>query len=279
MIGCRCSAAAAVLTKKLMKPSLMPWVFSNCSAIALRSLTTSARLTSLNEVSMAIEFFDSISRSAMRLRMRVMATRCSGRALATRSRWPSRSPLVTRPPRPLPSTAAASMPCCSATRRPAGDRSALADAGLPADVLAAAAVGALDALAGALAGAAVVALAGCSTAGAATAPSSIRAITCWPVTVSPVWKRISLMMPATGAGTSRTTLSVSRSTRFSSRATASPTFLCQAAMVASETDSGRTGTLTSVDMAWPVAGFDGWAFGSVGSVGSVRSGSDHHSLV
>jgi hypothetical protein len=39
-----------------------------------------ARLTSLNEVSMAIEFFDCIRRSAMRVRMRVIGTRCSGRA-------------------------------------------------------------------------------------------------------------------------------------------------------------------------------------------------------
>jgi hypothetical protein len=37
--------------------------------------------------------------------------------------------------------------------------------------------------------------------------------------------------------------------RFSSRDTASPAFLCQVAMVASETDSGRTGTLTSMAMA------------------------------
>ena len=38
-----------------------------------------ARLTSLNEVSMAIEFFDCIRRSAMRARMRVIGTRSSGR--------------------------------------------------------------------------------------------------------------------------------------------------------------------------------------------------------
>ena len=43
---------------------------------------TFARLTSLNEVSIAMEFFDCIRRSAMRARMRVIGTRCSGRAQA-----------------------------------------------------------------------------------------------------------------------------------------------------------------------------------------------------
>src|SRR5690606_8402912 len=80
----------------------------------------------------------------------------------------------------------------------------------------------------------------------ATAPSSITAMTCWLVTVAPVLNLISFSTPSTGEGTSSTTLSVSRSSRFSSRLTASPAFLCQLAMVASETDSGRTGTLTSV---------------------------------
>ena len=64
---------------------------------------------------------------------------------------------------------------------------------------------------------------------------------------------ISLMTPSAGAGTSSTTLSVSRSTRFSSRRTASPAFLCQATSVASATDSGNCGTLTSMltaDLPW-----------------------------
>src|SRR5690606_17272475 len=45
---------------------------------------------------------------------------------------------------------------------------------------------------------------------------------------------------------SSTTLSVSRSTRFSSRRTGSPGFLCQLTRVASVTDSGSCGTLTSM---------------------------------
>src|SRR5699024_6484195 len=71
----------------------------------------------------------------------------------------------------------------------------------------------------------------------------------WPsVPVSPPSALISLSTPSAGAGTSSTTLSVSRSTRFSSRSIASPGFLCHLAMVASETDSGRLGTLTSTLM-------------------------------
>ena len=45
---------------------------------------------------------------------------------------------------------------------------------------------------------------------------------------------------------SSTTLSVSMSIRFSSRLTASPSFLCQVTSVASETDSDSCGTLTSI---------------------------------
>ena len=56
------------------------------------------------------------------------------------------------------------------------------------------------------------------------------------------------LMPAIGAGTSRTTLSVSKSTRFSSRATASPGCLCHPTSVASATDSGSCGTRTSIVM-------------------------------
>jgi hypothetical protein len=52
--------------------------------------------------------------------------------------------------------------------------------------------------------------------------------------------------PALGAGSSRTTLSVSMSIMFSSRETASPTFLCHDSRVASATDSDSWGTLTSI---------------------------------
>src|SRR5580765_7867899 len=78
-IGWRLSASAAALTKKLMKPSLMPLAFSNCSPSSLRIAATLARLISLNEVSIAIEFFDCIRRSAIFARMRVIGTRSSAR--------------------------------------------------------------------------------------------------------------------------------------------------------------------------------------------------------
>ena len=61
----------------------------------------------------------------------------------------------------------------------------------------------------------------------------------------------SLSTPFTGAGTSSTTLSVSRSARFSSRVTDWPACLCQVTSVASATDSGSCGTLISMAMIFP----------------------------
>jgi hypothetical protein len=77
---------------------------------------------------------------------------------------------------------------------------------------------------------------------------SITAITSLDVTVDPSGLVISASTPSEGAGSSSTTLSVSTSIRFSSRATASPGFLCQLTSVASATDSGSCGTLTSILM-------------------------------
>src|SRR5690606_27943016 len=76
-------------------------------------------------------------------------------------------------------------------------------------------------------------------------------------TVAPACTFISFSTPATGAGTSSTTLSVSRSARFSSRATASPGSLCQFTSVASATDSGNFGTLISVLMGWEMPSGNG----------------------
>jgi hypothetical protein len=81
---------------------------------------------------------------------------------------------------------------------------------------------------------------------AGAAPASMMASSWSLVTVVPAGTFTSFSTPATGAGTSSTTLSVSRSARFSSRATASPGFLCQVTSVASATDSGSLGTLISV---------------------------------
>ena len=117
-----------------------------------------------------------------------------------------------------------------------------------------------------LAGAASTAAAAgaASTAGAASpalAAVSILAIN-WPeTTVAPSCSTISTITPACGAGNSNTTLSVSKSMMFSSRATASPTFLCQVIKVASDTLSGNTGTVTSIidilhspNQVWPPSG-------------------------
>src|SRR6185437_14700706 len=68
--GWRFSASHAALTKKLMKPSLIPWVFSNCSPNCLRIATTFERLTSLDEVSIAMEFLDCIRRCNARAHAR-----------------------------------------------------------------------------------------------------------------------------------------------------------------------------------------------------------------
>ena len=114
----------------------------------------------------------------------------------------------------------------------------------PGELEAAGAAGAALAATVSAAGAALAA----GGAAAATPPSSMIASNCWLVTVAPSANLISLSTPSTGDGTSNTTLSVSRSSRFSSRLSASPAFLCQVAMVARDTDSGRTGTLTSVAM-------------------------------
>jgi len=89
----------------------------------------------------------------------------------------------------------------------------------------------------------------CALAPAVAAASvSITAITSPLVTLSPSFFTIFTSTPSVGAGSSSTTLSVSRSTRFSSRTTASPGFLCHETSVASATDSGSCGTRTSIVM-------------------------------
>src|SRR5439155_17984478 len=80
---------------------------------------------------------------------------------------------------------------------------------------------------------------------------SMTAMTSCAPTVAPSDLRISVTIPEAGAGNSSTILSVSTSTRFSSRLTASPAFLCQLTSVASVIDSGRTGTLTSMSISLP----------------------------
>src|SRR5436190_5902031 len=76
---------------------------------------------------------------------------------------------------------------------------------------------------------------------------SILAITSSAMQLSPSFLMIWASTPAAGAGTSRTTLSVSISTRISSSSTACPGFLRHCRRVASATDSDSCGTFTSIN--------------------------------
>src|SRR5205085_5231752 len=179
----------------------------------------------------------------MRARRRVMGTRCSarapvgaaGRAAGARTlaggrlpRKSTTSDLVSLPSRPEAGIAAGSRRFSSISRRT--DGLSLPESRPPSASAAAAPGFAPDAAAAAVA------------FGAATPPSSMRART-WPlVTTAPLGTRISRTTPLAGAGTSSTTLSVSRSARFSSRRMGSPGCLCHATSVASATDSGSWGT-------------------------------------
>src|SRR6185312_750421 len=154
--------------------------------------------------------------------------------LAFLPRKSTTSDLVSRPSRPLAGMAAASRRFSSMSRRTEGLSFSL-PASVPVALSSSAAGTSLAATAEAAAGAA-----------AACAPSSISARSCPGVTTVPFGTLTSRNTPLAGAGTSSTTLSVSRSARFSSRLTASPGFLCQATSVASVMDSGNCGTLISV---------------------------------
>src|SRR3990167_2480839 len=219
----------AALTKNAEKPSLMPCFFSNASLYLLRRSITGCMFTSLKVVRIAAFCCDCSRRSAMRWRMRVIATRCSGRlpegAMGARASCPpvapddtcciafSTSSLVTRPPRPLPGKLPASISCSRASLRTEGGTAE-----------------------GAAGGGAVI---------WAAASVSICAINSLLVTFSPSPLMILVSTPLLEAGSSSTTLSVSMSIRFSPSLTASPTCLCQVSSVASETDSDNWGTLTS----------------------------------
>ncbi|TLD47709.1 MAG: hypothetical protein FAZ92_00005 [Accumulibacter sp.] len=273
--GNRCRAATAALTKKAMKPRRTPCVFSKRSPYCLRSAMIGPMLTSLKVVRIALLACDCSRRSATRARRRDIGTLCSGRspsgtvtlgaggnagaavtkglaglaaggfaagsgAAAAGACAASASALVTRPPRPLPATSPTATPFSSRILRAAGNATPAAPA--TGAGLASARAGAAAAAAGGAAAAATV---------PACAAVSMRAITSPATTVSPSPLTISTNTPLSGAGSSRTTLSVSMSIRFSSRATASPAFLCHETSVASATDSESCGTLTSMIMFSP----------------------------
>jgi hypothetical protein len=149
---------------------------------------------------------------------------------------PNTSPLVMRPSFPVPDIEPA-------------------DKAWSAINLAAAGIATLDLLVSAGAFAALAtgaAAAGADALDADIFPSvSMRAINCSAMTVPPSATKISDKTPAAGAGTSKTTLSVSISIRISSADTVSPAFFFHCNIVASATDSDNCGTFTStIDMSF-----------------------------
>ncbi len=134
-----------------------------------------------------------------------------------------------RPPRPVPLIFEGSKLCSVTSRRTAGLSSSVSCWTAASSPFASADSAACS-----------------SSDSSATAPASSIPRISSAVTVSPASLSMLFRTPSVGAGTSRTTLSVSRSTRFSSRRTLSPGCLCHVATTASETDSGNTGTLISV---------------------------------
>ena len=86
---------------------------------------------------------------------------------------------------------------------------------------------------------------------AAAEPGLMRPMTCPTVTVSPSWARISVIVPAAGAGSSMSTLSVEISTTVSPSLTSSPTLTDHSSTVPSVTDSPPVGVTMSI--IWPAA--------------------------
>ena len=205
---------------------------------------------------MAAVFCASLSRSAIRLRRRVIRTRSSrgspsrgpvvtaagaagaeaeaaGVPAAAESSQASTSPLVKRPSLPVPGICAGSSLCSSTSLRTDGGSTSAAVTGAGA----ASAAGAATALTSA---------AGFAAGSAPAAPSPIRPRTAPTDTSAPESAAISLITPAAVALTSRVTLSVSNSTMGSSTSTLSPTDFSHFATVASVTDSPSWGTTISV---------------------------------
>src|SRR5687768_11123887 len=181
----------------------------------------------------------------------------------------STSARVIRPPAPVPVIVDASSPFSAISRRTTGESSRVSPLELAGCGCSAAGAGAgageggadrspsLAAGAGAAAGAG----SGCGSgagdgagagsaagagAGAGAAPESpMRARTVPTSTVSPSGTRISFNTPATGEGTSESTLSVETSNSTSSSLMLSPTFLNQRVMVPSVTVSPSWGIVMS----------------------------------
>ncbi len=137
------------------------------------------------------------------------------------------------PPGPVPTMVAGSMPFSRAARRAMGEiRGQLTSAPLAA-----------TGVAGTVAGAGAAGVLGAGAADDAAAAPAVISPRGWPtVKVSPLGIAIEVRVPADGAGTSRSTLSVDTSTTICSAATASPTATRHSTTTPSVTDSmsGRT---------------------------------------
>src|SRR5690625_3571487 len=234
----------AAFTKNDMKPKRTSCFFSNSGWNSLRRFMTAVMSASLNVVRMAAVCCDSTRREAMVRLSGLMRTTSSVRApartgaasvsAAGSAAVAGTSSFRTRPPGPLPSSAAASTPRSAASFAAAGMTWPAAGAS------------AASAAAGAAASAG-------SAGVSATSPSSMWA-TASPISaLSPSAFSSFTTVPEAGAGISSVALSVSISTTGSSRRTVSPSFFSHVPMNTSAIDSPTDGTLTSIAICFPSA--------------------------
>ena len=170
---------------------------------------------------------------------------------------------VTRPPVPVPGTAAGSTLCSAAMRATTGDTKVLPFSAASGATGAAGGAGAASACTGSGAGGATAAGSGSAGAaagaaagsgatgsgsgGATSAPAGAMIASTVPTsTVSPSCTRICVTTPSAALGTSVSTLSVEISRSGSSRWIESPTCLSHFVIVPSETETPICGITTSV---------------------------------
>src|SRR5829696_8868441 len=206
-----------------------------------------------------------------------------GSALAA-GRWPGCSPRCwtnastssrrTRPPLPLPLTWLRSMSCSRARRRTSGDTPAAA---LPSPLPFPDRAAALSRPGRSLAAGRASGSPPWSPSPASSAspppPPPITASSAPTSTVSSAWTLIDWRTPATGEGTSVSTLSVDTSNSGSSASTWSPSCLSQRVMVPSVIDSPSSGMVTVVLLPSPEAPALGRSSGSSAGGASEASSS------
>ncbi len=223
----------------------MPWALTNSSCSSLRAAETLDRSTSLKVVSMAVEFFDSIRRSAMRLRMRVIGTRSSGRAPPAAGAAVAGEVddvfLVTAPRRPVPSTSAGFTPSVMAVKRAPGGSASAADGSRGRR-------SGSGRSSGGRCGFSLLLFSGRGRSRSYGAFFDDRHDLAGGHGIA--FLELDFLEHAVNRRRHfQDDLVGFQVKQVSSRLTASPTFLCQVAMVPSATDSGSTGALTSVAIA------------------------------